>query len=58
MEIVHEVHFGLQEIPGVPRSMMKPLLGLMGETALGLCDVAVVEHRPPAPLTGAVYPKP
>jgi 4-amino-4-deoxy-L-arabinose transferase-like glycosyltransferase len=43
--IVHEVHLGLREIPGVPRGLMKPLLALMGETALGLCDVAVVENR-------------
>jgi hypothetical protein len=47
MAVVHEVHLGLRDIPGVPRPLMKPLLALMGETALGLCDVAVVEHRPP-----------
>jgi hypothetical protein len=45
--IVDEVHFGLDDIPGLPRGLMKPLAVLMGETALGLCDVAVVEHRPP-----------
>jgi hypothetical protein len=47
VHVVEEVHLGLQDIPGVPRSVMRPLAALMGETALGLCDVAVVEHRPP-----------
>ena len=41
--IVHEVRMGLADIPGVPRSLMKPLARLMGETALGLSDLAVVE---------------
>jgi hypothetical protein len=45
--VVHEVHLGLREVPGVPRPLMRPLLALMGETAMGLCDIAVVEHRPP-----------
>jgi len=39
-------HFGLSDIPGVPRPWMKPLAKLMGETALGLADIAVVEHLP------------
>ncbi len=52
VRIVDEVHFGLADIPGVPRTLMKPLALLMGETALGLCDVAVVE-RPPRPGTPA-----
>jgi hypothetical protein len=45
IHVVDEVHFGLQDIPGVPRSIMRPLAVLMGETALGLCDLAVVERR-------------
>jgi hypothetical protein len=47
MGIVDEVHFGLDDIPGLPRGVMKSLALLMGETALGLCDVAVIERRPP-----------
>jgi 4-amino-4-deoxy-L-arabinose transferase-like glycosyltransferase len=45
--VVDEVHFGLEDMLWVPRSLRKPLALLMGETALGLCDVAVVERRPP-----------
>jgi 4-amino-4-deoxy-L-arabinose transferase-like glycosyltransferase len=45
MRITDEVHLGLDDVPGVPRPFRKPLALLMGETALGLCDVAVVEHR-------------
>jgi hypothetical protein len=56
VRIVDEVHFGLRDIPGVPRAVMKPLTLLMGETALGLCDVAVVERPPrrgaPPPVKG------
>jgi 4-amino-4-deoxy-L-arabinose transferase-like glycosyltransferase len=43
VSIVEEVHFGLANIPGVPPRIMKVLVKLMGETALGLCDIAVVE---------------
>jgi 4-amino-4-deoxy-L-arabinose transferase-like glycosyltransferase len=47
VSVVDEVRLGLADIPGVPPWLMTPLAGLMGETALGLCDVAVVEWRPP-----------
>jgi 4-amino-4-deoxy-L-arabinose transferase-like glycosyltransferase len=43
VRIVEEVRFGLADIPGVPPRLMKVLVQLMGETALGLCDMAVVE---------------
>jgi 4-amino-4-deoxy-L-arabinose transferase-like glycosyltransferase len=43
VHIVEEVHYGLANIPGVPPHLMKVLARLMGETALGLCDIAVVE---------------
>lgn len=43
VRIVEEVRFGLTDIPGVPPRLMKMLVQLMGETALGLCDIAVVE---------------
>jgi 4-amino-4-deoxy-L-arabinose transferase-like glycosyltransferase len=45
--VVEAVHFGLDDLAGLPRSIMKPLTLLMGETALGLSDVAVVERLPP-----------
>jgi 4-amino-4-deoxy-L-arabinose transferase-like glycosyltransferase len=44
--ILESVHHGLGPIPGVPKGLMRVLAKLMGETALGLCDVAVVEPRP------------
>jgi 4-amino-4-deoxy-L-arabinose transferase-like glycosyltransferase len=44
--ILESVHHGLGAIPGVPKGLMRVLATLMGETALGLCDVAVVEPRP------------
>jgi 4-amino-4-deoxy-L-arabinose transferase-like glycosyltransferase len=43
VRIVEEVHYGLTDIPGVPPRLMKLLAKRMGETALGLCDIAVVE---------------
>ncbi len=43
--IVDEVRLELTELPGVPRRLRRPLALLMGETALGLGDVAVVEPR-------------
>ena len=46
VRIVEEHRMGLADIPGVPKSVMKPLAKLMGETALGLCDLAVVEFPP------------
>jgi 4-amino-4-deoxy-L-arabinose transferase-like glycosyltransferase len=46
VSVVDETHLGLSDIPGVPPRFMKVLARLMGETALGLCDVAVVEPRP------------
>jgi hypothetical protein len=43
VRIVEAVPFGLADLPGVPPRLMKLLVRLMGETALGLCDIAVVE---------------
>lgn len=45
VRVVDAVHFGLKDLPGVPPRLMKPLALLMGETALGLGDVAVVESN-------------
>ena len=47
VRIVEEVHLGLRPIPGVPERLMDPLVALMGETAHGLCDLAVVERQSP-----------
>jgi hypothetical protein len=55
--IVDEVHLGLREVPGVPRALMKPLLALMGETALGLCDIAVVENHRHGPARAPSDPR-
>jgi 4-amino-4-deoxy-L-arabinose transferase-like glycosyltransferase len=46
MAVTEAVHLGLRDLPGVPRVARKPLALLLGETALGLCDLAVVEPRP------------
>jgi 4-amino-4-deoxy-L-arabinose transferase-like glycosyltransferase len=50
--IVEHVHCGLPDIPGVPPRWMKPLKKWLGQTALGLGDVAVVQPRrePAGPL--------
>src|SRR5262249_12090515 len=45
--VTHEVRMGLPDAPGVPPSLMRPLKKLMGETALGLGDLAVVEMKDP-----------
>lgn len=47
VRIVEEVHVGLEEPPGLPRALRKAVVALLGETALGLCDIAVVEPCPP-----------
>ena len=46
-------HFGLTDIRGVPHRWMRPLKKLMGETALGLADIAVIERLPPGQLRPA-----
>jgi hypothetical protein len=43
--VAREERMGLADIPGVPATLMRPLKRLMGETALGLGDVAVVERK-------------
>jgi hypothetical protein len=47
--VVDEVRLELANLPGVPKRLRRPLALLMGETALGLGDVAVVEPRRWAP---------
>jgi hypothetical protein len=48
LRIVDVKHLGLGDLPGVPANIMSRLSWLMGETSLGLCDVAVVERQSPA----------
>jgi 4-amino-4-deoxy-L-arabinose transferase-like glycosyltransferase len=43
--VVDVVHLGLPDLPGVPEKYDKMLTHLLGETAFGLCDVAVIEPR-------------
>jgi hypothetical protein len=43
VRVERELRMGLADIPGVPKGMMKLLARLMGETALGLSDLAVLE---------------
>ncbi|HVS38630.1 MAG TPA: glycosyltransferase family 39 protein [Gemmataceae bacterium] len=43
VRIVQEVHVGLDHLPGVPASLEQGVALFMGETALGLSDLTVVE---------------
>jgi hypothetical protein len=45
VQVTERVHLGLPDIKGLPRSWMKPLKQLLGRTALGLGDVAVVRPK-------------
>jgi 4-amino-4-deoxy-L-arabinose transferase-like glycosyltransferase len=45
LKVVRVTHFGLAAPCGLPRSAGQTFVRLMGETALGLCDLAVVERR-------------
>jgi 4-amino-4-deoxy-L-arabinose transferase-like glycosyltransferase len=45
VKVVEHLSMGLPDIPGVPRRWMKPLKKWLGQTALGLGDVAVVQPR-------------
>jgi hypothetical protein len=46
LRIVDETHFGLVQSTQLPRWLDTKLAQWLGETALGLCDAAVVERRP------------
>jgi hypothetical protein len=43
--VIESVHLGLADMPGVPDDMREPLAKAMGQTALGLSDVAVIGPR-------------
>jgi 4-amino-4-deoxy-L-arabinose transferase-like glycosyltransferase len=45
VRIVDTVHLGLPDLPGVPEKWRKTVTHWMGETALGLSDVAVIEPK-------------
>lgn len=45
LKLVDETHFGLGQASGLPDWLDRKLAGWLGETALGLSDAAVVEHR-------------
>jgi hypothetical protein len=46
LQVTGEKHLGLGELPGVPSGLSQSLTWFLGETALGLCDVVVIERRP------------
>jgi 4-amino-4-deoxy-L-arabinose transferase-like glycosyltransferase len=45
LRVTEEAHFGLPRVPGVPDWLADRLTGWSGETAWGLCDLAVIERR-------------
>ena len=45
LELVQRKHMGLGRIPGLSSTLMDRVSNLIGETSLGLCDVAVVLHK-------------
>jgi hypothetical protein len=45
LEIVRQHHFGLAQLSGLPKGFADKLNWLLGETSLGLCDVALIENR-------------
>jgi hypothetical protein len=45
VRVVDVVHLGLPDLQSVPEEYRKKLTQLMGETAFGLSDVAVIEPR-------------
>jgi hypothetical protein len=52
VRIVETVHFGLPDIPAVPAGLQPRIKHLLGRTALGLSDLAVVEFPGYAPVRG------
>ena len=47
LEIIEQRHFGLAELAGLPKALAEKMAVLMGETSLGLCDLAVVQRKQP-----------
>jgi len=48
LKVVERQHFGLTPVSWLPRDPAKQLAHVLGDTALGLCDLVVVEWRGPA----------
>ena len=44
LRLTSETRFALPRVPGLPEEMVRSLTSLSGETAMGLCDLAVVER--------------
>jgi hypothetical protein len=49
LQLVNVKHFGLSPVAGLPEGLAQKLTWVMGETSLGLCDMAVVERRETEP---------
>jgi hypothetical protein len=45
LRVVDEKHLGLRALPGLSEALMEKVAWWMGETSLGLCDLAVIERR-------------
>jgi len=45
LRLTHAAHFALEDLDGLPEWLVHRLTRLAGETALGLCDIAIVERR-------------
>jgi Dolichyl-phosphate-mannose-protein mannosyltransferase len=45
LKLVSTRHFGLGLLPGLSDNLAQSVSWMMGETSLGLCDVAVIERR-------------
>jgi 4-amino-4-deoxy-L-arabinose transferase-like glycosyltransferase len=45
LRVVEERHFGLRRLPGLPDALAQKITGLLGETSLGLCDIAIIERQ-------------
>jgi hypothetical protein len=48
VKVVEQHHFGLMPVSWLPRGAGQQVPHLLGDTALGLCDLVVVERRPSA----------
>ena len=47
LQLTSTRHFGLGLLPGLSDNLAQGVSWMMGETSLGLCDVAVIERRTP-----------
>jgi 4-amino-4-deoxy-L-arabinose transferase-like glycosyltransferase len=45
LQVVEERRCGLGRLPGLPDALAQKMTWLLGETSLGLCDIAVIERR-------------